>query len=193
MTFKKIAIFASGSGTNAENISRFFMKNDTARVVLILSNKKDATVHHRAASLNIPSVSFTREDFYENGRVRQILSDYKIDYIVLAGFLLLVPPGLISDFPRRIVNIHPALLPGYGGKGMYGMHVHRSVIENGEKESGITIHFVNNHYDEGNIIFQARCEISPDDNPESLAEKIHKLEYSFYPEIIERLIMENAD
>ena len=167
----------------------FSLKRESARVVLILSNKKDAGVHQRAASLSIPSVSFSREDFCENGRVLQILRDYEIDFIVLAGFLWLVPSDLILAYPKRIVNIHPALLPKYGGKGMYGLNVHRAVIENGEKESGITIHYVNDHYDEGNIIFQARCPIDAGDTPESLAEKVHLLEYEYFPKVIENLVM----
>ncbi|HYW97218.1 MAG TPA: phosphoribosylglycinamide formyltransferase [Bacteroidales bacterium] len=188
MTVKKIAIFASGSGTNAENISRFFLQNDYARVALILSNKKEAAVHRRAASLGIPSVSFSRDDFYKTGRVPDILADHDIDYIVLAGFLWLVPTELIRSYPGKIVNIHPALLPKYGGKGMYGMNVHRAVIENGDKESGITIHYVNNAYDEGNIIFQARCPVDPGETPESLAEKIHRLEYDYFPTVVEELV-----
>ena len=136
MAYKKIAVFASGSGTNAENIGRFFMHSDVAKVTLILSNKKDSGVHLRAAAVNIPSVSFSREDFYENGTVLQTLRDSGTDFIVLAGFLWLVPADLINAFPGRIINIHPALLPRYGGKGMYGMNVHRAVIENGNVSRG---------------------------------------------------------
>jgi phosphoribosylglycinamide formyltransferase-1 len=188
MTYKKIAIFASGSGTNAENIIRFFLHHPLARVILILSNKKDAQVHQRAKTLNIPSVSFSRDDLVNNGTVLEILKKNTIDFIVLAGFLWLVPTDLIEAYPGRIINIHPALLPKYGGKGMYGMNVHRAVIENHEKESGISIHQVNNRYDEGNIIFQARCPVYTDDTPEKLAGRIHELEYRYFPEVIERWI-----
>ncbi len=188
MSYKKIAIFASGSGTNAENIGRFFQQDGSATVSLILSNKKDAGVHQRASSLGIPSVSFSRSDLVENGSVLQILADYQIDFIVLAGFLWLIPATLIHAYQGRIVNIHPALLPGYGGAGMYGMNVHRTVIENGDQESGITIHYVNDRYDEGDIIFQARCPVIPGETPESLAEKIHRLEYEHYPGVIKETL-----
>ncbi|MDZ7742530.1 MAG: phosphoribosylglycinamide formyltransferase [Bacteroidota bacterium] len=185
---KKIAILASGSGTNAENIARFFRKEKTAIVALILSNNKDAYVLRRAEKLEIPYITFNREDFYSSDRVLNILQDHRIDLIVLAGFLWLIPRNILKAFPKRIVNIHPALLPGYGGKGMYGDSVHKAVIENGEKESGISIHYVNEKYDEGEIIFQARCPLSEQDTAESLAGRIHELEYKHFPEVINRLV-----
>ncbi len=185
---KNIAIFASGSGTNAENIIRFFSSDNNIEISVILTNKKDAYVHHRAKKLKIPSISFNREDLYESNKVLQILKEYEIDFIILAGFLWLIPTSLIQSFPGRIVNIHPALLPKYGGKGMYGNRVHEAVFNNKERESGITIHSVNESYDEGDIIFQARCQIGDEDTPESIAEKVHELEYKYYPAIIKKLV-----
>ncbi len=188
MKTSNLAIFASGSGTNAENIARYFGPDRFIHVVLILSNKPDAYVLTRAESLGIPTVVFNRNDFCESGMVRHALHDHHIDWIVLAGFLWLVPEYLIADYPGRIVNIHPALLPGYGGKGMYGSRVHEAVITNREKESGITIHYVNHEYDSGNIIFQARCPVESCDTPETLARKVHRLEYLHYPKVLEELI-----
>ncbi len=184
----KIAILASGSGTNAENIIKYFAGNPGISIQLILSNKKDAFVLTRAENHNIPAMVFDRTDFYETGLVLDRLKSEGIDFIVLAGFLWLIPIDIIRAYPGKIVNIHPALLPKYGGKGMYGSHVHEAVIENKEKESGISIHFVNEKYDEGAIIFQARCRVLPDDTPDSLAERIHQLEYKHYPEVIKELL-----
>lgn len=184
----RIAIFASGSGTNAENIVNYFKNREIAKVSLILSNKPDACVLKRAGKLGLPTEIFNRQDFYETDKIRNILHEYRIDWLILAGFLWLVPEYLINDYPDKIVNIHPALLPKYGGKGMYGEKVHEAVIENQEKESGITIHFVNNEYDKGNIIFQAKCPVELSDTPDSLAHKVHKLEYEYYPKVIENLI-----
>lgn len=186
---RNLAIFASGSGTNAENIIKYFSERETARISLVLSNKPRAMVLKRAESYNIPAIAFDYNDFYESGKVLEYLSKYEIDFIVLAGFLWLVPENLLDRYPCRIINIHPALLPAYGGKGMYGDSVHKAVIANHDKESGITIHYVNKHYDCGDIIFQARCKVDPDDTPESLASKIHKLEYQYFPEVIEKLIL----
>lgn len=188
MNKKNIALFASGSGTNAEKIIRYFKTSDIASVKLILSNKPDAMVLKRAEKFNIESFVFNRKMFYEEETVLEILKKHNTDLIVLAGFLWLVPGYLIREYPGRILNIHPALLPKFGGKGMYGKYVHQAVISSGDKESGITIHYVNEKYDEGNIIFQARCKVSADDTPESLAEKIHDLEYKYYPEIIDKII-----
>jgi phosphoribosylglycinamide formyltransferase 1 len=185
---KNIAIFASGSGTNAENIIKHFSNKKNGRVNLVLSNRRDALVIKRAESLKVPVVIFDRDDFYVSGKVLRTLSLYNIDFIVLAGFLWLVPDDIINSFPGRIVNIHPALLPLYGGKGMYGDSVHRAVIDGGSSESGITIHYVNSHYDSGDIIFQARCSVEPGDTPQTLAKKIHLLEYKYYPAIIEELV-----
>jgi len=189
MKNKHIAIFASGSGSNAENISRFFSDKQDAEVRLILTNKPDAFVIERARNLGIPCFIFNREDFYQSDRVLEELRKYDIGFIVLAGFLWLIPQNLLRNFPKRIINIHPALLPKYGGKGMYGSRVHQAVIENFEKESGITIHYVNEEYDAGDIIFQARCNIDPDETPESLAAKVHELEYLHFPKIVETEIL----
>lgn len=183
---KNIAIFASGSGTNAENIIEYFSKNNDVSIKLILSNKDDAYVIQRARNHNIDWVVFNRAQFYESEYVIALLQAKEIDAIVLAGFLWLVPSSLIKAYQNKIINIHPALLPNYGGKGMYGMNVHKAVIANKDKQSGITIHHVNERYDEGETIFSATCDIVPEDTPESLAEKIHALEYKHFPEVIER-------
>ncbi len=185
---KKIAIFASGSGTNAQNIIEYFKQNDNISVVMVLSNKENAYVLERAKKLNVPAIVFNKEQFYETEYVSDLLRDKKIDLIVLAGFLWLIPGNLIQAFTDKIVNIHPALLPEYGGKGMYGMNVHKAVLENKEKESGISIHFVNENYDEGKIIFQAKFKIEPSDTPEDVARKAHQLEYEHYPKVIEGLL-----
>ncbi len=185
---KKIAIFASGSGTNAENIAKYFQDNPSVEVSIILSNKKDAYVHERAKKLGIESLTFNRDSFYRSNEVVELLQSKQIDLIVLAGFLWLVPDNLLQYFPNKIVNIHPALLPKFGGKGMYGDNVHRAVVEAGEKESGITIHLVNENYDEGQVIFQTQCEVKPTDTPAGLAEKIHALEYEHFPRVIEGLL-----
>ena len=182
-----IAVFASGNGSNAENIIRYFKDNEEIRVALVLSNNKNAYVHTRAKNLGVPSYTFSKDEFDKGDPVLQKLQEYRIDFIVLAGFLLKVPEPILKAYPQRIVNIHPALLPKYGGKGMYGDRVHKAVIQAGEKESGITIHWVNEHYDEGEIIFQARCPVLPSDTPEELAQRIHKLEYEYYPQVIEKI------
>ena len=187
---KKIAIFASGSGTNAENLIKYFSNEMCASVSLVLTNKPDAYVIERAALYSVRCEIFDRNDLYNTERVSNILDSAKIDFVVLAGFLWLVPAKIISAYKGRIVNIHPALLPDYGGKGMYGSRVHRAVIENSESRSGITIHYVNEVYDAGDIIFQATCEITSEDNPESLAAKVHKLEYKHYPQVVKGLIQD---
>jgi len=189
----RIAIFASGSGTNAQKLMEYFSNNKTAKVRIIMSNKPDAFVLERATKFSVPSKVFDRDDLYRNGKVLRDLADMKIDYIILAGFLWLIPEEIINYFPGRIINIHPALLPDYGGKGMYGSRVHQAVIDNKEKESGISIHYVNEQYDEGDIIFQARCEVRVDDTPETLAERIHELEYRYYPEIVEKVILRDQN
>lgn len=183
-----IAVFASGSGTNAENIIRFFRPSNKIDIKLILSNKPDSKVLVRAENHNIDSFVFNRDQFYQSEDVLRQLEQFDIDFIVLAGFLWLIPEYLIKAYPNKIINIHPALLPKYGGKGMYGSKVHESVIANKEKESGITIHYVNERYDEGNIIFQASCPIEEGDTPGSLAAMIHELEYRHYPEVIAELM-----
>lgn len=185
---KNIAIFASGSGTNAENITHYFSKSETIKVALVLSNHQEAGVHARVNPLGVPSFVFSKEDFRDGTPILQKLAEYDIDFIVLAGFMSKIPDLLLKAFPERIVNIHPALLPKYGGKGMYGMHVHKAVVAAGEKVSGITIHYVNENYDEGAVIFQAQCQLSSDDTPESVATKVHALEYEYYPKVIEKLL-----
>ncbi len=186
---KNIAIFASGSGTNAENIIKYFSTRKTAKVSIVLSNNPNALVLTRAAALGISAGFFDRSDFYVTGEVLSRLELLEIDFIVLAGFLWLVPENILERYRGRIINIHPALLPGYGGKGMYGDAVHRAVVGNHEKESGITIHWVDRHYDNGDIIFQKRCSVDPSDTPESLAQKVHSLEYAFFPSVIEEVIL----
>ena len=182
-----IAVFASGNGSNAENIIRYFKDNEEMRVALVLSNNQNAYVHTRAKNLGVPSYTFSKEEFDKGDPVLQKLREYQIDFIVLAGFLLKVSDPILKAYPQRIINIHPALLPKYGGKGMYGDRVHRAVIQAGDKESGITIHFVNEQYDEGEVIFQARCPVLPSDTPEELAQRVHKLEYEYYPQVIEKI------
>lgn len=184
----KIALFASGSGSNAENIIRYFTGNDDFEFPLILSNKQDAYVHERARQLGVPSFTFSREEFAEGNIIVTFLKTYDITHIVLAGFLLKVSNPLLQSYPERIINIHPALLPKFGGKGMYGSRVHEAVVAAGETESGITIHYVNENYDEGNIIFQASCPVLPTDTPEQVAEKVHALEYEHFPAIIETVV-----
>ncbi|BAX80573.1 phosphoribosylglycinamide formyltransferase [Labilibaculum antarcticum] len=185
---KRLAIFASGSGSNAENIARYFSDKPEFEISAILSNNANAFVLSRARSLNIPTLVFSRSEFNKTDKIVSFLAEKKVDFIVLAGFIWLLPLNLLRKYPDSIVNIHPALLPKYGGKGMYGMNVHKAVVENKEKESGITIHMINEKYDEGRIIYQAKCSIAPNDTPEDVAEKIHKLEYEFFPKIIEQLL-----
>ncbi len=186
-----IAIFASGNGSNAEEIIKYFKNHEHVKVALILSNNPSAYVLKRAENHQIPHYVFDRQQLYKTRLVDEILRLNGIDFIVLAGFMWLVPERLVKVFHNRIVNIHPALLPKYGGKGMYGDRVHKAVVENKEKESGITIHWVNEKYDEGDIVFQAKCKVTPSDTPADVAGKVHKLEYENYPKIIEKVIMEN--
>ena len=186
---KKLAIFASGSGSNAENIIKYFTATDIS-IPLIISNKKDAYVHQRAQMLGVPSFSFTKKEFEETNLVIDVLKEYEIDWVILAGFLLKVPDSLLKAFPDRVINIHPALLPKFGGKGMYGSYVHEAVVAAGEKESGITIHYVNENYDEGKIIFQAKCEVLPTDSADDVAEKIHALEYLHFPVVIGKTVLQ---
>ena len=187
---KKIAVLVSGSGSNAENLVNYFRKGDLARVSIILSNKKDAFALVRAQRLGVPSLYFDRNDFYNSSKILETLKEQEIDWIVLAGFLWLVPSDILAAYEGRIVNIHPALLPKYGGKGMYGMNVHCAVVENGERETGITIHYVNSRYDEGGMIFQAKTEVLPTDTPEMVAEKVHALEYEHFPKVVAQIIAE---
>ncbi len=185
---KRMVIFASGSGTNAENIIKYFQKTSLAEVTLVLTNKKDAKVLDRAIKLSIPAQSFTKNEFVNSDEILTILKDEKPDLIVLAGFLLKFPEFILKEFPNKVINIHPALLPKYGGKGMYGMHVHESVVKNKEAETGITIHHVNENYDEGAIIFQESFNLSENETAETVASKIHLLEYEHFPKVIEELL-----
>jgi len=183
----RIIIFASGSGTNAENIIRYFKDNSKVEIRAVLSNKKEAKVLERANKYNIRTKSFSRNDFYETENILEYLKA-EADLIVLAGFLWKVPEKIIDEFPNKIINIHPALLPNYGGKGMYGMNVHKAVVSNKESETGITIHFVNKNYDEGAVIFQIKVALTNEDTPESVAGKIHILEQDNFPRVIEEVI-----
>ena len=186
---KKIAIFASGSGSNAENIIQYFAQKPQFCVKSVFCNVPDAYVLERAKKYRIPSFAFNREEFRNPDKVFRQLQEQEIDFIVLAGFLWLMPSFITAAWPNKIVNIHPALLPAYGGKGMYGHHVHEAVIAAGEKESGITIHYVNDHYDQGAIIFQAKCPVLPTDTPDDLAARVHELEYRYFPQIIAETIL----
>ena len=185
----KIAIFASGSGTNAQNIIKTI--GDKVQVTCIYCNNPSAGIIDRARNLGVEVNLFTREQLYTTGEVLRHLELSGAEYVILAGFLWLIPNALIAQYPDRIINIHPALLPNYGGKGMYGEKVHQSVINNKEKESGITIHLVNEKYDEGRHIFQAKCSIDPTDTAETLAHKIHQLEYDHFPNVILNFINNN--
>jgi phosphoribosylglycinamide formyltransferase 1 len=190
---QKIAIFASGSGTNAQQLMEHFNEHAQVQVACMLSNKSDAPVLLRAANFMVPTYTFDRHTFYETTETLDFLRQKEIDWLVLAGFLWLIPAYLLEAFPNKIINLHPALLPKFGGKGMYGMKVHEAVLAAGEKTSGITIHFASEAYDEGKIIFQTTCDISPDETPESLARKIHKLEHTHLPEIVENVIRLSFD
>tara|TARA_B100000809_G_scaffold266599_1_gene330163 strand:+ start:18976 stop:19548 length:573 start_codon:yes stop_codon:yes gene_type:complete len=185
---KRMVVFASGSGTNAENIIKYFQKTNLAEVTLVLSNKSDAKVLYRAEKLSVPSESFTKSEFIDSDKIITILRKESPDLIVLAGFLLKFPEFILKEFPNKVINIHPALLPKYGGKGMYGMHVHESVVKHKEPETGITIHYVNENYDEGAVIFQERFQLSENDTAASVASKIHELEYEYFPKVIEEIL-----
>ncbi len=185
---KKIAVFVSGNGSNFENITRFLEGNDKAEVALLVSNNADAYALKRAERLGVESLVWTKTDFADEQRTVRMLRDHHVDFIVLAGFLLMIPSYLISNFNRRIVNIHPSLLPKFGGKGMYGNHVHEAVKEAGESETGITIHYVTDVCDGGDIIRQEKTAVSPDDTPDDIATKVHALEKEFYPQTILELI-----
>jgi phosphoribosylglycinamide formyltransferase-1 len=185
---QQIAIFASGSGSNARKIIEYFNNSETIAVRLVVSNKKDAGVLDIAQSQGIETLVVNRADFAREDQFLLELRARNIDYIVLAGFLLLVPAYLVAAFPQRIFNIHPALLPKYGGKGMYGHIVHEAVKAAGDTESGMTIHWVDEHYDEGTILFQARCTLTPDDTPEDIARKVLELEHRYYATVVEQAI-----
>lgn len=184
----KLAIFASGAGSNALKIIERFKNHPGIEVALIVSNKADAPVLHKAQEHRIPTLIIERERFFKGDAYISQIQQLNIDWIILAGFLWKIPPALIKAWPSKIINIHPALLPAYGGKGMYGSHVHEAVIAAGEKESGITIHYVDEWYDHGKTIFQASCPIDANDTPQTLAQKIHRLEHEHFPAVIEHLL-----
>jgi len=185
---KRIVIFASGSGTNAENLIRFFHNKNNASVVQVLTNNPHAKVIERCKKLNVSTLTFNKEAFLHSNEILNTLKALNTDLIVLAGFLWKFPENILKEFPNKVINIHPALLPKYGGKGMYGEYVHDAVIKNKETESGITIHYVNEYYDEGAIIFQAKCEVLSTDTAEDVAGKIHELEMKYFPEMVEGVL-----
>ncbi len=188
---KNIVILASGSGTNAENIAKYFAGSADVRISAILSNKKDAYVLTRAENLGIEHSSFTKDEFL-SGKVTEMIRSMNPDLVVLSGFLLQVPASMVEAFPHKIINIHPALLPKFGGKGMYGDRVHEAVVASGEKESGITIHYIDENYDQGTTIFQAKCPVLPSDTPHDVATKVHALEYEWFPKIIQQ-VLDNSE
>lgn len=185
---KRIAIFASGSGSNAETIAQHFADRSGVQISLVLTNNPEAGVIQRARRLHIPAVVFDRKTFYQSDRILELLVNQKIDLVVLAGFMMLIPEKLIQAFSEKMVNIHPALLPKYGGRGMYGHFVHEAVVAAGERQSGITIHFVNEVYDEGKIILQATCDLEASDTPEDVARKVQALEHEHYPRVVDELV-----
>jgi len=188
---KRVFIFASGSGSNAENIIKYFQNSSKISIQKVFCNKKDAGVFNRCDRLNIHCELFSREDFSLSDTILNKLEE-QADFIILAGFLWKIPEAMVKAFPNKIINIHPALLPKYGGKGMYGMNVHKAVKENNEKETGITIHYVNEKYDDGGVIFQAKTKVNLSDSAEDIAQKIHLLEYEHFPKIIEQTILKNG-
>lgn len=193
LLMKNIVILASGGGSNAQKIMAHFQNHHLGRVVAVFSNRAKAGVHEKAKDYGVPSFTFDRKQLYETQEIVDQMKDLQTDWVILAGFLWLVPANLIENFAGSIVNIHPALLPKYGGKGMYGHHVHQAVKDNGEKESGLTIHFVDPEYDKGQIILQARCAIEPSDSPKDIARKVLKLEHYFFPRAIESLLIEESE
>lgn len=188
---KNIAIFASGNGSNAESLTKYFNNGNTANVKLIVCNNKNALVLQRAKNLNIEALIMPKEHLCSENPVEllEILESRKIDYIILAGYLLKIPLALVNKYTHKIINIHPALLPKYGGKGMYGMNIHKAVVEAKEKETGITIHLIDEIYDNGEVIFQTSCSVEPDDTPESVAKKISLLEQTYFPKVVEEYIL----
>ncbi len=185
---KRIAIFASGSGSNAQKIMEHFKKHMDAEVVIVLTNNPEAYVLQRADNFEIPSHIFDKHEFYKTNNIVELLKNLQIDLIVLAGFMWLIPQNLLKAFPNKIINIHPALLPKYGGKGMYGDRVHQAILDAHEEESGITIHFIDEHFDEGEIIHQSRFKIEPGDDLEMLKFKGQQLEHLHYPKVVEQLL-----
>ena len=185
----RLAILGSGNGTNAQQITEYFVGRTDVEVACIIYNVKDAYIAQRAKNLGVEAHYFGRRDFYESTAVLDYLREKKADWVILAGFLWLVPENMLAAYPNRIINIHPALLPAYGGKGMYGHHVHEAVVANHEPESGITIHVVDSHYDHGKTLFQAKCRLTPSDTPDSLAAKIHILEKTYFPPVVEAFVL----
>jgi len=185
---KRIVIFASGSGTNAENLIKFFHNRENASVIQVLTNNPHAKVLERAKKLKVSALSFNKIAISETEDVLNILKAAKPDLIVLAGYLWKFPDNILAAFPNKVINVHPALLPNYGGKGMYGMHVHNAVVNNKEKETGITIHYVNEHYDEGAVIFQAKCNVADTDTADDVAAKIHQLEMEHFPQVVNDIL-----
>ncbi|MEM6642334.1 MAG: phosphoribosylglycinamide formyltransferase [Bacteroidota bacterium] len=182
----QLSIFASGSGTNAANIIQYFKDHNSIKVKEVLSNRRDALVHQKAKDNGVPSQYFTKTEFHDSSFLNRLAN---ADYLILAGFLWLIPKYLVEAFPDRILNIHPSLLPKFGGKGMFGAKVHKAVIASGEPQSGITIHLVNEKYDEGKVLFQTECLVKAGENADVLAQKIHQLEYQHYPKVIEEYAM----
>ncbi len=189
----KIAIFASGEGTNAERIMSAFAKNGEIEVALLLASKEGIGALQKAEAAGVPSVVFPRTAFAETEPILSVLQNYKVDFIVLAGFLVHIPEWMLRVYPNRLINIHPSLLPKFGGKGMFGLRIHQAVLEAAEQESGITIHLVNELYDSGDILFQATCSVKSDDSAEALAARVHELEYKYYPEVVEEWIKQNRN
>jgi len=185
---KRIVIFASGGGTNAENLIKFFHNRENASVIQVLTNNPHAKVLDRAKKLKVSALSFNKVAISQTEDILNLLKASKPDLIVLAGYLWKFPDNILEAFPNKVINVHPALLPNYGGKGMYGMHVHNAVVANKEQETGITIHYVNEHYDDGAIIFQAKCEVSESDTADDVAAKIHELEMEHFPKVVEKLL-----
>lgn len=193
MQMKRLAIFASGTGSNAKRLIDYFSENKAISVALLVSNRNEAGALEIARKSGIPAINFTKEEFYNSSTVLEKLTSEKIDFIVLAGFLIKVPDNILKAYENKIINIHPALLPDFGGKGMYGLNVHKAVIESGKSESGITIHLVNEHYDEGRILFQAKCPVLENDTAEMLAARVQELEHNYFPEAVERFIKEKTE
>ena len=186
---RNIAVLASGNGTNAENIIRYFSSNEYIDVSLVISNRQNPFVLAGARALSIPAISYEKDEWSSGKNVLLGLRKYKIDFIVLAGFMIRIPTNILHAYPDKIINIHPSLLPRFGGKGMYGDFVHEAVLAAGEKESGITIHYVNEHYDEGAVIRQIKCPVLSTDTLQTLSQRIHELEYKYYPSVIEELLI----
>lgn len=184
----RLAILASGSGSNAENIYNYFSNRPDVKISMIISNKADAYVHKRAERMGVPSITLSNASLSDVDTFLSVLREYEIDFIVLAGYLLKIPDGVVKAYPNHMINIHPSLLPKYGGKGMFGDKVHESVVEAREKESGITIHIIDENYDEGSIVFQAKCDVLENDTPKDVASKVHALEYEYFPVIIDQVL-----